>query len=196
MADLHALAPDHTMDAGAFLQALEASEAETPLPWHTATLRMRVDPDTRRQYDATIARLRSMSDEPLEEWEAFVLVLRRFWKTWDNEETRKQRRRHKTLERDGWRCTAPGCRSIGTGRLQEHHIVFRSEGGAVTDPSNVTSQCNTHHGYLLHAGMIHCRGDAPDGLTWELGTRRGLEPFLVYHGDVLVTKEIRRSAQA
>jgi hypothetical protein len=184
------------MDAGAFLQALEASEAETPLPWHTATLRMRVDPETRRHYDVTIARLRSMSDEPLEEWEAFVLVLRRFWKTWDNEVTRKQRRRHKTLERDGWRCTAPGCRSIGTGRLQEHHIVFRSEGGAVTDPSNVTSQCNTHHGYLLHAGMIHCRGDAPDGLTWELGTRRGLEPFLVYHGDVLVTKEIRRSAQA
>jgi hypothetical protein len=196
MADLHAPARDRSGAASAFLEALETSEAETPLPWHTATLRMRVDPDTRRQYDMTIARLRSMSEAPIEEWEAFVLVLRRFWKTWDNEVTRKQRRRHKTLERDGWRCTAPGCRSIGTGRLQEHHIVFRSEGGAETDPSNVTSLCTTHHGYLLHAGMIRCRGTAPDGLTWELGVRRGLEPFLIYHSDVLVTKEIRQSAQA
>jgi hypothetical protein len=34
--------------------------------------------------------------------------------------------------------------------------------------------------------MIRCRGNAPDGLTWLLGARCGLEPFLVYRGDVLM----------
>jgi hypothetical protein len=67
VADLHAPAWDLPPDAGAFLRALEAAEAETPLPWRRATLRLRVDPETRRQYHATIACLRSMSDEPIEE---------------------------------------------------------------------------------------------------------------------------------
>jgi len=75
---------------------------------------------------------------------------------------------------------------MGTGKLQEHHIVFRSEGGERVDPSNITSLCNTHHGYLLHAGMIRCRGRAPDDLEWKLGVRRGLSPFLLYRGDVRV----------
>ena len=180
---VHGIAPGVAIDARTFICALEASERTTPLPQRRCSIRMRVEPGVRRQWDETIASMRSMSDEPLEEWEAFALILQRFWKVWDNRETRKQRRLHPTVERDGGRCTAPGCRSVGSGRLHEHHIVFRSAGGAVKDKANITTLCTTHHGHLLHAGIIRCRGSAPDDLNWELGVWRTRRPFLTFHGD-------------
>jgi len=119
----------------------------------------------------------------LRAWEILALVLHDFWKTWDNPETRRQRRENLTLERDGWRCTAPGCRSLGTGRLHEHHIVARSHGGALTHPSNLTTLCVGHHLGLLHEGCMSCVGRAPGGLTWKMGIEPGREPFLVCFGD-------------
>jgi hypothetical protein len=172
------------LDARSFLRALEASETVTPLPDRLCILRMRVEPGVRRQWDATISSLRAMSEEPIEEWEAFALVLRRFWAVWDNRQTRAQRRRHPSIERDGGRCTAPGCRSVGTGRLHEHHIIFRSAGGAEEDMANITSLCTSHHGHMLHAGVIQCRGSAPDHLTWKLGVSGATRPFLTYLGEV------------
>jgi hypothetical protein len=121
----------------------------------------------------------------LKESEVLVLVMDAFWKTWDNVETRRQRRESPFLERDGWRCAAPGCRSIGTGRLQAHHVHFRSAGGA-DDPPNLTTQCVGHHLGLLHEGKMRCSGRAPDELRWEMGMGRGLEPFLVYEGETRI----------
>jgi hypothetical protein len=73
------------------------------------------------------------------------------------------------LERDGWRCSVPGCSAHGP--LHLHHIVFRAHGGG-DEAENLTSMCNLHH-LALHDGWIRCVGRAPDGLYWELGTDRG-----------------------
>jgi hypothetical protein len=45
---------------------------------------------------------------------------------------------HQVFERDGWRCTAPGCSSLMN--LHDHHIVFRSAGGS-DDLDNRTTLC-------------------------------------------------------
>jgi len=144
---------------------------------------MRTDRDTRRAWSESVAAYRSRSSEPLEEWEVLALHLREFWKVWDNKETRRQRREHPTMERDGWRCTAPGCRSVGTGRLHEHHIVFKSRGGDLTEPGNLTALCSGHHLGLLHENKMRCTGTAPDALLWEFGVAPGAEPFLVYRDE-------------
>jgi hypothetical protein len=73
------------------------------------------------------------------------------------------------FERDGWRCSVPGCSAHGP--LHLHHIVFRAHGGG-DEAENLTSMCNLHH-LALHDGWIRCVGRAPDGLYWELGTDRG-----------------------
>jgi hypothetical protein len=185
-AELSASAPLPAIDGAGFLGALRVSESRTPLPARMTTIRMRVTPELRRLWDESIASLRSQAATRMEDWELFALILRRFWRTWDSVELRRQRRRNPTLDRDGWRCTAPGCRSVGTGRLHEHHIRFRSAGGAESDPANLTTLCTVHHQRLLHHGIVRCRGNAPDGLRWEMGVVRGRSPFLVFSGDVRV----------
>jgi hypothetical protein len=73
------------------------------------------------------------------------------------------------FERDGWRCSVPGCSAHGP--LHLHHIVFRAHGGG-DEPGNLSTLCAFHH-KALHDGWIRCVGCAPDGLYWELGTDRG-----------------------
>jgi hypothetical protein len=173
------------ISAAAFLRALEIDEAATPLPHRMGEIRLLVEPHVSEMWRETVRKMRSAVRESLEEWEALALVLREFLLVWDNSETRRQRRENPTLERDGWRCTAPGCRSTGTGRLQEHHVIFRSHGGPESDPRNLTTLCNAHHA-MLHDGLIRCSGEAPGGLTWELGVQEGREPFLVYFGETRI----------
>jgi hypothetical protein len=180
-------------EAERFIRALEASEEEgdsQTWPERTFRIRMRVEPAIKRMWLATVARCRAAAGSELKEWEALVLAMNAFHATWDNAETRRQRRENPILERDGWRCAAPGCRSMGTGRLQVHHIRFRSAGGS-DEPSNLTVQCVGHHLGLLHEGKVRCSGRAPDGLRWELGVigaevAGGLEPFLIYEGETRI----------
>jgi hypothetical protein len=73
------------------------------------------------------------------------------------------------FERDGWRCTAPGC--TARRNLESHHIQFRSAGGA-DEPWNRTPLCAFHHHRGVHAGYVSIRGRAPDGLVYELGVGR------------------------
>ena len=197
--DLHAFAPPEprsgsltdtddapSIDAFSFIEALGASVAAMPLPARMGILRMRVEPETLEIWHDTVARFRALSSTPIEEWEVLVLVLRRFFQVWDNRETRRQRREHPILERDGWRCASPGCRSMGTGKLQTHHILFRSQGGTDGDPGLLVALCNGHHLHLLHDGYIRCSGRAPDALVWELGTGGNLPAWRIYRGDALV----------
>jgi hypothetical protein len=73
------------------------------------------------------------------------------------------------FERDGYRCTVPGCTARRS--LQSHHIRFRSAGGP--DVSwNRTTLCAYHHHRGVHAGRIGIRGRAPDALVYELGVGR------------------------
>ncbi len=86
------------------------------------------------------------------------------------------------FERDGWRCTVPGC--TARRNLQSHHIRFRSAGGP-DEPWNRTTLCAHHHQRGVHGsfgGSVRIRGAAPDGLVFELGGRRYLS------GDVLFSK--------
>jgi hypothetical protein len=96
--------------------------------------------------------------------------------------SRRARRTFALFERDGWRCTAPGCTSYRN--LHQHHVVFRSQGGS-DDPSNRTTLCAWHHLRGVHGGVLRCTGAAPDGLRFELGPRPDGGALAVYSsGDV------------
>ncbi len=185
-AECSATSKHASLTGESFLNALEQDEGTTPLPDRTCVIKLLVEPGVREMWESTLAHFRSTVRANLLEWEAFALVLREIWRVWDNKETRRQRRDNPTAERDGWRCTAPGCWSVGTGRLHEHHIVYRSRNGALTDPRNLTTLCSGHHLGLLHDGRFRCTGEAPDFLVWELGVERDREPFLVYSGEVRI----------
>jgi len=84
---------------------------------------------------------------------------------------------HRVFERDGWRCTVPGCSSFRN--LHDHHIVFRSAGGSDA-LENRTTLCAWHHLRGVHVGRVGCRGRAADALVFELGLRAGQPPLLRY----------------
>jgi hypothetical protein len=75
------------------------------------------------------------------------------------------------FERDGWRCTVPGC--TARRNLHSHHIRFRSAGGP-DEPWNRTTLCAFHHHRGVHAGAVRIAGRAPDGLVFELAGERWL----------------------
>ena len=84
------------------------------------------------------------------------------------------------FERDGWRCTVPGCRARSN--LTPHHIVKRSRGGG-DEQANLTTVCWKHHLEGIHRGRLSVSGRAPDRLYWELGCRPGEAPVLAARGD-------------
>ena len=101
---------------------------------------------------------------------------------------RKIATRHKVFDRDGWRCTVPGCTSMQN--LHDHHIRYRSAQGS-NALANRTCACAYHHLRGLHAGLLRCVGRAPDGLRWEMGIRPGVTPRLVYRsGDVRIRRAV------
>ena len=72
------------------------------------------------------------------------------------------------FERDGFRCTVPGC--TGRRSLHSHHLRYRSACGPDV-PENRTTLCAQHHQRGVHgSGGLRIRGRAPDGLVYELGT--------------------------
>ena len=73
--------------------------------------------------------------------------------------------RYRVLERDNWKCTAPGCSKEA---CHVHHIVYRSAKGPDT-MENLTSMCAAHHLHGEHYGYIKVTGMAPDKLKWKLG---------------------------
>ena len=73
------------------------------------------------------------------------------------------------FERDGFRCTVPGC--TARRNLHSHHIVFRSARGPDV-PWNRTTLCAFHHHRGVHDGRVRIRGRAPDGLVYTLGVGR------------------------
>jgi hypothetical protein len=76
----------------------------------------------------------------------------------------RQFRDYADFERDGYRCTVPGC--TARRNLQSHHVEFLSHGGADV-PENRTTLCALHHHQGVHARRIRIRGEAPDALVFE-----------------------------
>ena len=178
-----------TVTAEALLAALEADEGLTPLPERMCDIEMYVEPEIFEMWNAKVAELRASIRPELQEWEVLALLMHHFVTTWDNKETRRQARENPILERGGWRCAAPGCRSVGSGNLQTHHVKFKSAGGEADDPSNETGICVGHHLDQIHRGLVRCTGRAPDDLIWEMGLVPGHPErgaFQVFAGDVLL----------
>jgi len=100
------------------------------------------------------------------ESEALDAMLEHCFETWALPNA-KVPRDHRVFERDGWRCTVPGCSSYRN--LHNHHIEYRSHGGP-DDGWNRTTLCAAHHQRAVHQGIgrIRIRGRAPDGLHYEL----------------------------
>jgi hypothetical protein len=74
-------------------------------------------------------------------------------------------RSYRVFERDGFRCTVPGCTSQRN--LHAHHVLFRSRGGGDED-ANLTTLCAAHHQRCVHAGVIRISGRAPDRLVFDM----------------------------
>jgi hypothetical protein len=92
------------------------------------------------------------------ESEAFDAMLDHALQSWgvtDPWLRRESRRRYRIFERDGWRCTVPGCTS------QRNLHAF-------------------HHQRGVHAGTLRIGGRAPANLWFELGTREGRPPLVRY----------------
>jgi hypothetical protein len=83
------------------------------------------------------------------------------------------------FERDGFRCTVPGC--TGRRNLHSHHLRYRSAGGP-DEPANRTTLCAEHHLRGVHGGTLRIRGRAPEGLLYELGVGTG-DPERFRSGD-------------
>jgi len=92
----------------------------------------------------------------------------------------RPRHRDPIFDRDGWRCAVPACSSRQN--LHDHHLMFRSRGGA-NDLGNRTTVCAWHHLRGIHEGRIRAFGRAPHEIVWELGRRASGAPLFRARGD-------------
>jgi hypothetical protein len=136
--------------------------------------------DVARLFRATLAtvqrRLEQRHGRPSSESEALEAMLEHAFESWAVWRTRVPAA-YRVFERDGWRCSVPGCSSCRN--LHDHHVEFRSAGGS-DDLGNRTTLCAWHHLRGVHAGTVRCTGTAPGRLRFELGLRRGRAPLVAY----------------
>ncbi len=69
----------------------------------------------------------------------------------------------KVAERDGWKCTRPGCSNRSA--LTANHIVPRARSGP-DEAWNLHTVCAVCHAAITE-GRLKVKGRAPRGLTWE-----------------------------
>jgi hypothetical protein len=109
--------------------------------------------------------------EPL--WRGLEHLLEHVVAEWEAQ----PRHRDPVFARDGWRCMVPGCSSRRN--LHDHHVLFRSRGGDNARSNRITV-CAAHHLHGIHTSVIRAWGEAPDGITWDLGVRPGRPPLLQF----------------
>jgi HNH endonuclease len=120
----------------------------------------------------------------LRDWECLLVFIIEMRDAWQPHENAEWRRRYHILDRDGWRCLAPGCTSRS--HLNVHHLVFRSHSGS-DDASNLVTLCVGHHQAGVHDNLIRCYGRAPDAIWWDFGVRPDAPPLVRYFGDRIVS---------
>jgi len=119
----------------------------------------------------------------LRDWECLLIFIIDMHDAWQPHENAEWRRRYHILDRDGWRCLAPGCTSRS--HLNAHHLEFRSHSGS-DDAGNLVTLCVGHHQGGVHHNLIRCYGRAPDAIWWEFGVRPDGPPLVRYFGDRIV----------
>jgi len=159
--------------------------ARAGLPKQTARLFFSAPADVAHLFRAALAtvqrRIERVRGRPACQGEALEAMLEHALETWDAHGRAGRRpeqrlpREYRVFERDGWRCTVPGCSSFRN--LHAHHVVFRSRGGT-DDLANLTTLCAWHHLRGVHAGRVRVTGTAPHGLRFELGLRAGAPPLV------------------
>jgi len=103
---------------------------------------------------------------PLPDWVILTLITHAARTEWLRLDPDARPREHRVLERDGWRCRAPGC--TARRMLEVHHITFRSQGGSNADSNKITL-CHAHHRRGIHDRSARLKGQAPADLYWRLG---------------------------
>jgi hypothetical protein len=153
--------------------------ADSMHPEQTARLFFTAPREIARLVRAVLCTVRRRAGPLTREGEAFGWMLDHAIAVWsvDARGRTRVRREHRVFERDGWRCTVPGCSSYRN--LHDHHIVFRSRGGSHA-LANRTTLCAAHHLRGVHAGRVRCTGEAPGDLRFELGVRPGQPALLRY----------------
>ena len=155
----------------------QAPDANATEP-ETARFFFAAPPDVARLFRAVVCSIRRQVERATgrlpSEGAAIEWMFDHAFEAWGAKD-RRVPREYRVFERDGWRCTAPGCSSYRN--LHDHHIVFRAAGGS-DDLGNRTTLCAWHHLRGVHAARVSCRGKAPGGLVFELGLRPGREPLL------------------
>jgi hypothetical protein len=141
---------------------MRAEEGRASSTRHGVILRFRLPADVAILAEHILTSLRRPHESRGETFERVLLGVLQEWMS-------APRHRDPVFERDGWRCAVPACRSRRN--LHDHHVVFRSHGGA-NDRDNRITICAAHHLHGLHAGRIRARGEAPHGIVWELGYRQ------------------------
>jgi hypothetical protein len=149
--------------------ALKGPKQPEPSRVPLVTIRCTMEPDLLRFWDECAEHCRKLFGRNLLEWECANRFVDAFLEAHDRRDPYCYVLSHKVFERDGWRCTVPGCTSRG--RLHAHHIRARSRGGS-NDLSNLTTLCTMHHLRAVHEGWVDIEGTAPDHLTWRLGVAR------------------------
>jgi hypothetical protein len=117
------------------------------------------------------ARAAQRGGEPwLRPGECLARIAGHFIETWQEALKERSTRQRRVLARDGGFCQVPGCSRPAA---HVHHVTYRSRGGGDED-ENLVSLCAAHHLHGVHLGYLRVRGNAPDGLRWDLGV--GLRP--------------------
>jgi hypothetical protein len=101
--------------------------------------------------------------------------------------------RRLVFQRDGHRCTVPGCRSAQN--LDAHHIEFREHGGG-DEPENLTLLCDGHHA-ALHRGAIRITGRAPNiavARSWDVPAPDGDALAVGFEASAVEPSHVGRSA--
>ncbi len=182
-AELHP--PDSTdLQIGAIAHSPPAHDEQG----RRARLFFAAPPEVAHLFRAALAtvqrRLEHLHCRPASQGEALGEMLAHALATWMAHDPRVTAPRdRRVFERDGWRCTVPGCSSYRN--LHGHHIVFRSHGGSDA-LTNLTTLCAWHHQRGIHgsrphsARLISCAGRAPHALHFALGLRPHHPPLLAY----------------
>jgi hypothetical protein len=151
--------------------------APTPAEPATVPRHIRAPQSVIRSFLETVEVIRGMLEPALPPWwclEYMILHVRRDWAR-ESDWAAKRTEGYEILERDGFRCTSPGCRS--SRNLQVHHIRYRSRGGD-DRPKNLTTLCAACHQFALHqAGTLAVRGHAPHRLVWRMGRQAYVGEF-------------------
>jgi hypothetical protein len=103
-------------------------------------------------------------------WAVAVLLVKAALDEWQRIDPGRIPTEARILERDDYRCRAPGC--TARKHLEVHHVVFRSQGGPDA-PDNLVTLCHAHHHHAVHRGTLRITGRAPYALVWEFGSGSG-----------------------